>query len=69
VSSIAWVIPGIVALLSGTALAWVASHVVTEVKRLHDEMQRFSVLRPALIELRDLTAQTRMSARSLRHHR
>jgi len=61
-----WILPAVVALVGTMLLVGVARRVADEATGLNRELARFSELRPALIAVRDITAETALTARQLR---
>jgi cytochrome c-type biogenesis protein CcmH/NrfF len=52
--SVAWIIPAVIALVGGAVVAGLARRVVEELHGLRRDAMRFSDLRPALVEVREL---------------
>jgi hypothetical protein len=61
-----WIAPTVVAGIGLGVLAGAAARTARELRRLRAEVSRFSELRPALVELRRVTADTASTFTRLR---
>jgi hypothetical protein len=63
----AWVVPAGVAAAGSVLLLGAVARVTEQARALRRDLQRFSQLRPALVELRRASDEARRSAEALRH--
>lgn len=61
-----WIVPAGMALVGAAVVAGLARRAAEEAAGLRRDLQRFGDLRPALVEVRQLTAEAVAAARQLR---
>lgn len=60
-----WIVPAALALVGGAVVAGLARRAAEEAAGLQRDLRRFGELRPAVVEVRELTAETIAAARRL----